>query len=151
MVAVAAGIARFLAVESCGQCTPCKLDGTDLATLLARLARSDAAAADLEAIEQRIASVGYGARCYLATQQETVLISIFNEFRDEFDAHLTGDAKPAEPVLIAELLDIRNGQAIIDERHRRKQPDWTYRPTSSGSTPVELKRRYLSTSATTIR
>src|SRR5262249_42650190 len=39
MVAVAAGVARFLAIESCGQCTPCKIDGGELSMLLARLAR----------------------------------------------------------------------------------------------------------------
>ena len=27
LTAVAAGVARFLAMESCGQCTPCKQDG----------------------------------------------------------------------------------------------------------------------------
>jgi NADH-quinone oxidoreductase subunit F len=47
MVAVAAGVARFLAVESCGQCTPCKTDGNELSTLLERLARSNATSADL--------------------------------------------------------------------------------------------------------
>ncbi len=145
MVAVAAGVARFLAVESCGQCTPCKLDGIDLATLLDRLARCNATAADLEMFERRIGTVGYGARCYLAAQQETVLSSIFNEFRSEFDAHVTGDAAPAEPALIAELVDIRDGRAIVDEHHRHKQPDWTYNATSSGSSPVELRRRYAST------
>jgi NADH-quinone oxidoreductase subunit F len=144
MVAVAAGVARFLAVESCGQCTPCKLDGIDLATLLDRVARSNATAADLEMIEQRIGTVGYGGRCYLAAQQETVLGSIFNEFRHEFDAHVTGVAPPVAPALIAELLDIRDGRAIVDEHHRHKQPDWTYRATSSGSTPVELRSRYAS-------
>ena len=145
MVAVAAGVARFLSIESCGQCTPCKTDGTELATLLDRLARSNATAADLQLIEDRIGTVGYGARCYLAAQQETVLASIFNQFRDEFHAHLTGAAPPAEPLLIAELLDIRDGTAIIDEHHRDKQPDWSYRATSSGSTPVELKSRYRKT------
>jgi NADH-quinone oxidoreductase subunit F len=140
MVAVAAGVARFLSVESCGQCTPCKTDGTDLATLLDRLARSNATAADLATIERRIGTVGYGARCYLATQQETVLTSVFNQFRDEFDAHLTGHAPPAEPVLIAELIDIHQQKATLDEHHRRKQPDWSYRATTSGATPVELRR-----------
>jgi NADH-quinone oxidoreductase subunit F len=142
MVAVAAGVARFLAVESCGQCTPCKLDGTDLATLLARLARSEATTADLETIERRIGTVGYGARCYLGTQQETVLTSILHEFRDEFDAHANGNAPPAEPVLIAELVDIHNGRANIHEQHRNKQPDWTYGRRSSGATPVELASRH---------
>jgi NADH-quinone oxidoreductase subunit F len=144
MVAVAAGVARFLAVESCGQCTPCKTDGLELATILTRLARSNATAADLDTIERRIGTVGYGGRCYLAAQQETVLGGILNEFRDEFDSHLTGHAPPTEPVLIAELLDIAAGRATLDEHHRNKQPDWTFHTTDSGSTPAERKVRYRS-------
>ena len=34
LVAVAAGVSRFLAVESCGQCTPCKQDGLEIAEIL---------------------------------------------------------------------------------------------------------------------
>jgi NADH-quinone oxidoreductase subunit F len=147
MVAVAAGVARFLSIESCGQCTHCKTDGTDLATLLDRVARSNATAADLEMIEQLIGTVGYGARCYLAAQQETVLASIFDRFRNEFDAHLTGDAPPVEPVPFAELVDIGDGTAVVDKHHRHKQPDWSYRATTSGSTPVELRSRYRTTPA----
>ena len=142
MVAVAAGVARFLAVESCGQCTPCKLDGLELATLLERLANCRATKSDLAVIEHRMRTVDYGARCYLATQQATVLTSILEHFRDEFPAHLAGAAPPAEPLLVAELVDIRGGRAVIDEHHRHKQPDWSYRATSSGATPVELKSRY---------
>jgi NADH-quinone oxidoreductase subunit F len=142
MVAVAAGVARFLAVESCGQCTPCKTDGLELARLLTRLARSQATAADLDTIARRIGTVGYGGRCYLAAQQETVLGSILHEFEEEFDAHVSGHAPPVEPVLIAELLDIANGRATLDEQHRNKQPDWTYRTTDSGSTPAERKNRH---------
>lgn len=141
MVAVAAGVARFLSVESCGQCTPCKTDGTTLAALLARLARSTATPADLELVEQRVRTVDYGARCHLGIQQETVLASILGHFRDEFDAHLSGHAPAAEPVLVAELLDIRDGAAVVDTHHRHKQPDWSYRARSSGSTPVELRSR----------
>jgi NADH-quinone oxidoreductase subunit F len=144
MVAVAAGVARFLSVESCGQCTPCKADGMELATRLDRLARSRATAADFEAIEHRIGTVDYGARCYLATQQEAVLASILTQFRQEFHAHLTGGLPPAEPVLIAELLDIRDGRAVIDQRHRYKQTDWGFGPTASGSTPAELRIRFRS-------
>src|SRR5205823_3710446 len=43
LVAVAAGVARFLAVESCGQCSPCKLDGLRIAELLDATTRGDAA------------------------------------------------------------------------------------------------------------
>src|SRR3954469_24311944 len=42
MAAVAAGVSRFLAIESCGQCTPCKQDGLQLADLMDRVCRSDA-------------------------------------------------------------------------------------------------------------
>jgi len=42
LVAVAAGVSRFLAVESCGQCTPCKQDGLALSRLLTQVSRSDA-------------------------------------------------------------------------------------------------------------
>jgi NADH:ubiquinone oxidoreductase subunit F (NADH-binding) len=126
MVAVAAGVARFLSVESCGQCTPCKGDGLLLADLLTRLAASRAPAVDLDLIEQRIRSVGFGSRCYLGAQQETVLSSIFERFRDEFEAHTRGAAPPTEPVLVTEILDIDHGGAVLDEEHRRKQPDRTF-------------------------
>lgn len=141
MVAVAAGVARFLSIESCGQCTPCKIDGGSLYGALDRLASSRATSTELELVERRIDTVSYGARCYLGMQQETVLTSILRQFRHEFEAHLTGQAPPAEPVLIAELLDIDDGVAVLDEHHLHKQPDWTYADTWSGSTPVELRSR----------
>ena len=142
MVAVAAGVARFLAIESCGQCTPCKLDGITLAELLERLARNDANRFDMDEIEKRVGTVDFGARCFLAVQQNTMLASLLTRFRHEFEAHLTHRAAAVEPVLIAELVDIRDGVATIDERHRHKELDWSYGPRWSGSTPSELKRRY---------
>jgi NADH-quinone oxidoreductase subunit F len=145
MVAVAAGVARFLSVESCGQCTPCKGDGMLLSDLLARLARSRATAADLDEIDRRIGTVDFGARCYLGVQQQTVLASILHEFRDEFEAHLRGSAPPAEPVLVSELLEVSDGVAVVDGHHRRKQPDWSFDRISSGATPAELRSRYRTT------
>lgn len=138
MVAVAAGVARFLAVESCGQCSPCKLDGITLAELLAKLSRSQATTRDLETIRRRAETVSYGARCYLGLQQEIVISSILERFEPEFEAHLDGSTPPAEPELIAELLDIDGERAIVDEHHSEKQPDWTFNPRSSGAVPVEL-------------
>ena len=35
-VAIAAGVSRFLAIESCGQCVPCKTDGAEIAGRLAK-------------------------------------------------------------------------------------------------------------------
>jgi len=139
MVALAAGVARFLSVESCGQCSPCKLDGMKLTELLTTLAANNATPHDMVEIERRIQTVAYGARCYLAIQQETVLNSIIEHFRSEFDAHLAGTAEPTQPVFIAELINIEGGRATYDERHRSKQPDWSFNATYSGYVPVEIR------------
>jgi len=138
MTAVAAGVSRFLAVESCGQCTPCKLDGMSLSDLFEKLCRNQAGAADLERIRRLIDTVGDRARCSLATQQQTVLGSILEQFGPELEAHVSGRAKAVEPVLIAELEDIAGDKAVWDERHRDKQPDWSYADEWSGKVPAEL-------------
>ncbi|HEX3426027.1 MAG TPA: NADH-ubiquinone oxidoreductase-F iron-sulfur binding region domain-containing protein [Acidimicrobiales bacterium] len=138
MTAVAAGVARFLAVESCGQCSPCKLDGITLSKRLALVSETEATVYDVAEIEKRIGTVADRSRCFLATQQQVVLESILEQFPREFESHVAGAATAVEPVLIAELLDIRDGKAILDERHRRKQPDWSYHNLDSGSVPVEL-------------
>jgi hypothetical protein len=137
MASVAAGVARFLAVESCGQCSPCKLDGITLSKRLAMVSRSDAHDYDMTEIEKRIGTVADRSRCFLATQQQVVLESILEQFPEEFEAHVEGAAEATEPELISELLDIRDGKAFLDERHLQKQPDWGYHR-DSGSVPVEL-------------
>ncbi len=136
LVAVAAGAARFLAVESCGQCSPCKQDGLRIAALLDAIARSAADAHDLDELRSRIATVADGARCSLGTQQQVLAASLLEQFRDDIDAHLDGRANPTVPRPTAELVDIADGAALLDERHADKQPDWTYDPVDSGKAPA---------------
>jgi NADH-quinone oxidoreductase subunit F len=137
MAAVAAGVARFLSVESCGQCSPCKLDGLTLSDRLARVSLSAGTSHDRDVIIKRIGTVAERSRCFLATQQQVVLASILEHFPDEFDGHLSGGRDGADPELIAELVDISGGKAVLDTRHREKQPDWTYNKRDSGTIPVE--------------
>ena len=137
MAAVAAGVARFLAVESCGQCSPCKLDGLVLSGSLAKLCASEAGAHDWGVIGKRLNSVADRSRCFLATQQQVVVGSILRAFPDEMQSHLDNAVDAVDYELIAELVDIRNGVAVLDERHRLKQPDWSYHKRDSGTVPVE--------------
>ncbi|MEK7423736.1 MAG: NADH-ubiquinone oxidoreductase-F iron-sulfur binding region domain-containing protein [Actinomycetota bacterium] len=143
MVAVAAGVARFLSVESCGQCSPCKHDGMRLATLLASVAANTASERELLEIDRKLGTVADGARCYLATQQEVLLRSILVAFGDEFDRHVTRALPPVGPTMIAELIDFEGGstagRAVLDERHRSKQPDWTFGERYSGHVPIEIR------------
>jgi NADH-quinone oxidoreductase subunit F len=137
MAAPAEGVARFLAIESCGLCTPCKEDGIALADLFGRVRRSQADDRDLAAIEDRLRTVVYGARCDLATQYQLVLQSILDDFSDEIHAHVHGNAPAAPPELIASVMDIVGPVAVLDESHARKQPDWTFEARWSGRSPAD--------------
>ena len=136
-VAVAHGVSRFLAVESCGQCTPCKDDGKSIAAAFDRLRRSDAEPDDLVVVREKLETVTDGARCFLAQQHQTVVRSIMAAFDGQFRAHADGTTVPADAVPIAEILDLQGEAVVIDERQLQKQPDWTYDDVDSGKTPSD--------------
>jgi NADH-quinone oxidoreductase subunit F len=136
-VAVAQAISRFLAVESCGQCTPCKQDGGAISVALDRVRRSEGHESDLVLIDERLRSVADGARCALATQQQVVVGSVLRLFPEPFKAHADGERPAAPAELVAELVDIADGVAHLDEHHQDKQPDWSYDPVDSGQSPVD--------------
>ena len=137
LAAVAAGVSRFLAIESCGQCTGCKRDGLSLAAVLGRVSRSEATSRDFGEIGSLVNTVSEGARCSLGLQHEAVVGSIVAGFGDELRAHVGGSAPPVEPTLIAELVGLEGDEAVFNERHRSKQPDWTYNAEDSGKWPAE--------------
>jgi NADH:ubiquinone oxidoreductase subunit F (NADH-binding) len=138
IAAVAAGVSRFLAIESCGQCIPCKQDGMILSDALTRLCRNEARSNDLDVITKRANTVGDRARCYLATQHQTVLSSVLERFGDDLRAHFQHRVEPVEPALITELVDIQGSQVVLDQRFPSKQPDWSHDEEWSGSVPADL-------------
>jgi len=141
LVAVAHGVAHFLAVESCGQCAACKQDGLEMAAILDRLRRSAVGKDDLEELARRVDTVSEGARCYLAYQQQRVVGSLLRLFPDAVQAHARGRTGAAEPELIAPIVDLADGRAVLDERQAQKQPDWTYDETDSGQWPADRLER----------
>jgi NADH:ubiquinone oxidoreductase subunit F (NADH-binding) len=136
-VAVAHGVSRFLAVESCGQCTPCKDDGRSIAAGLDRMRRSDAEPDDLDVVLEKLDTIVEGARCFLAQQHQTVIRSIIAAFHGQFRAHADGTTAPVDPFPIAEIVDLQGQAVVINERQLRKQPDWTYNETDSGASPSD--------------
>jgi NADH-quinone oxidoreductase subunit F len=138
LAAVAAGVARFLAVESCGQCTPCKQDGLAIAEILARIVGGEPEAGDADSLASRVDTVADEARCALAGQQQRVIGSLLELFPDALRDHLEDGALPTDTVLVASLVDIDDsGRAIVDERQRAKQPDWTFDNVDSGQSPAD--------------
>ena len=127
LVAVAAGASRFLAVESCGQCTPCKQDGLAIAGFLDRLAGDEGADdTDLGALRNRLGTVTDSARCYLATQHQVLVESVLRLFPDVVQAHADRQAAGVKPALIVPIVDLEGDAALLDEDHATKQPDWTH-------------------------
>ena len=137
LTAVAHGVSRFLAVESCGQCTPCKQDGLALAGHLDRLRRSEGDEHDLEAVQSLLATVADEARCFLAHQHERVVSSVLALFPDDLRAHAERTARPAPVDLVAPIVDLDGDWAVLDERHAEKQPDWSYDEVYSGQSPAD--------------
>jgi NADH:ubiquinone oxidoreductase subunit F (NADH-binding) len=146
LVAVAAGVSRFLAVESCGQCTPCKQDGLEIADLLdgLRLRSGDRPDA-LDLLAGRVATVADEARCFLASQHQRVVGSLLRLFPDEV-ARAAAGAPDAEvpPVLIAPIADLVDGKVVLDDGQAGKQPDWTHATEDSGQAPADRLTRSAS-------
>lgn len=150
LVAVAAGVARFLAVESCGQCTPCKQDGLAIAEILSRAVCGQPEAGDADELASRVTTVADEARCGLAGQQQRVIGSLLSLFGETVQDHFEDGAPPDDPVLIAPFVDITDdGQVILDEQHRSKQPDWTFDEIDSGQSPADRLDQRLEEATTT--
>ena len=144
LVAVAAGYARFLAVESCGQCTPCKEDGLAISDRLAALCADDADDGALDEIRARLATVADGARCNLARQTQVLVGSLVDanpaafETRPDPDPDADPDAPPVEPIVVGEVADIVDDRAQLLPDAGTKQPDWTHDESWSGTYPAAM-------------
>jgi NADH:ubiquinone oxidoreductase subunit F (NADH-binding) len=137
LLAVAHGVSRFLSVESCGQCVPCKIDGLKIEEMLGKLLRHEAHPNDVETLQRRLTTVADSARCNLATQQQLVIGSVLELFPAALEAHAEIGGHASAPYLVAPIVDIAGGRAVLDTEHDKKQPDWTYDTPYSGKTPAD--------------
>jgi NADH-quinone oxidoreductase subunit F len=127
MLAVAAEVSRFLSVESCGQCPPCKQGALAITEVLVGIAGSRGSDDDLGRLNALLKSVTDANRCYLGTEEQLVVSSILRSFPEDIAAGLEGTATPGEPILVPLIVDLLDdGTVIYDSRHRSKRPDWTY-------------------------
>jgi NADH-quinone oxidoreductase subunit F len=129
MVGVASRLSRFLSVESCGQCPPCKLGASEITSHLERLERGDGTEDDVRGILHWLGRVTDGNRCYLPVQEQRVVGSILETFVSEFAEHVDGDGCPRPRDLpMPKLVALDAGTATYDETFWRKRPDWSYEP-----------------------
>jgi NADH:ubiquinone oxidoreductase subunit F (NADH-binding) len=127
MARVAYDLERFLFVESCNQCPPCKTGGRQMTERLEMLLEGRAEPHHLEEIHDIGTWVTNGARCYLATSQSLVTESLLAAFPGDFAAHLRGTCVLRHDMPLPKLVDYVAGQGFTyDTTYARKQPDWTY-------------------------
>jgi NADH-quinone oxidoreductase subunit F len=130
IVQVAYALARFLAIESCGQCLACKLGTMEICERLDRLVRGEGTETDISEISKRCVTVTDGNRCYLPVGAALVVGSTLEQFADEFAAHLGIPTRPEVTVDVPKILDLDHdtGEVTYDLDYRRKQSDWSYAP-----------------------
>ncbi len=130
---VAADVARFLAVESCGQCVPCKRDSIAVATELL-----EPGPVDEVGIADRLSTVADGSRCALAGQTEVAVAGMLALADWNVDSGGDDSINPTDLDLmaIAPLVDIIDGEAVLDLTHRDKAPDWSHGDGMTGVTAL---------------
>jgi NADH:ubiquinone oxidoreductase subunit F (NADH-binding) len=127
MVEVAAMLSRFLSVESCGQCPPCKLGTGAITEALARIVAGTGTDRDLSVISERLRVVTDGNRCFLPVEEQRLVSSIITTFQDDFVSHFDlGRCPRPRQLPIPKIVDLSDGTVVYDERQARKRPDWTY-------------------------
>ncbi len=127
MVDAAYRFSRFLSIESCGQCPPCKLGSSAITEHLERIETGVGNDGDVDAITGWLSHVTDGSRCFLASEEQIVVTSILRAFPEEFTEHIElGRCPRPRRLPIPKLVDLADGQAVYDETFWRKQPDWTY-------------------------
>jgi NADH-quinone oxidoreductase subunit F len=118
---------RFLHVESCAQCPPCKLNSGDVVEFLESLERGEGAG-NLDVALARARSATDGQKCALPTGTSLLMQSLFLTFEREFRAHAEGACPSPRGLVLPKITDWdeQAGRFTYDERYAKKRPDWTY-------------------------
>jgi NADH-quinone oxidoreductase subunit F len=127
IVAVARLYSRFLFIESCGQCPPCKEGSHDIKDQMEWIedGRSDAGALDV--VFRRLTTVQDGRKCELPTGTRHVMESFVRLFPHEFDAHLGRKCPSERTVQFPKIVDwTQKSGFTYDDRYHLKRHDWSY-------------------------
>jgi NADH-quinone oxidoreductase subunit F len=128
IVQVCATLARFLAIESCGQCLACKLGTAEILERLDALVRGDGTSADIAEIRRRTETVTDQNRCYLPVGAALLVRSTLDAFAADFRDHVGRATDPAVAVRVPKITDVDTARATVtlDAAYRHKRSDWSY-------------------------
>lgn len=120
---------RFLYVESCGQCPPCKFGSGEITAQLERIEAGDVTERDLDLILTRAKGVTDGQKCALPTGESLQMQSALQLFWPEFLGHVGGECVRPRRLAFPKLVefDQETSTFVYDPTYGLKEPDWTYR------------------------
>ncbi|RKX44013.1 MAG: NADH-quinone oxidoreductase subunit NuoF [Thermotogae bacterium] len=85
---------KFYEHESCGKCTPCR-EGTKLAVqILERISKGQGRKEDLDLLREIAKAAGETSFCGLGQSIPVPLLSILENFKEEFEAHIGAEGCP---------------------------------------------------------
>ena len=127
MVDVAAVLSRFLFVESCGQCPPCKLGTGAITGALDDIAAGRGSDASFETLNHWLSVVADANRCFLPVEEQQLIGSILRTFPDDFELHLRGECT-------------RPHRDRAEARRHRRRPGRLRREADAQTPRLDLRR-----------
>ena len=95
MVSMAKYFLEFTVEESCGKCAPCRIGNKRLHELLGQICEGKGTLADLDRLKNMSLVIKDTALCGLGQTSPNPVLSMIDNFRDEFVAHITHKKCPA--------------------------------------------------------
>ena len=88
MVQLAVRVSQFYEHESCGKCTPCRVGTKWLTSILQKIEDGRGTQADMDLLVSVAERINGKCLCPLGDSDAVAVISYFDKFRDEFQAHI---------------------------------------------------------------
>ena len=88
MVQLAVRVSQFYQHESCGKCTPCRVGTKWLTTILQKIEDGRGTQADMDLLVSVAERINGKCLCPLGDSDAIAVMSYFDKFRDEFQAHI---------------------------------------------------------------
>ncbi len=94
MVQLAVRVSQFYEHESCGKCTPCRVGTKWLTSILQKIEDGRGTQADMDLLVSVAERINGKCLCPLGDSDAIAVISYFDKFRDEFQAHIDESGCP---------------------------------------------------------
>lgn len=135
MVEVTRQFAKFLYVESCAQCTACKLQSGAIHDIIAALHEGSLGVGDIEEVISRADRVTDGQKCALPSGTRAVVLGLIQAFAHEFAEHDGGECPRSRDLAFPKIVDHDDeaGTFLYDHKWEETSPDWSQVPVTTGA------------------